>query len=310
MRTAWVTRRASLVAGGVALFISVGACQQGSAPGAGAAAGAGAEHANALYDEGLSWAKKAETAPLPTPPPLAAPLPRGAEPPPAPEFKPEEIQAVSFFEKAIAAEPTDARPHLALALLLGPHALHRLELEEQAVWRKKPARGKGRATPPPPVATPDPSGIDYSVARIVRLYQAGIQNEPSRQPVEQLVTFAIQAKDLEAAEGGLQELVKRVKESPEPFLRYGDFMLNVKKDNDGAIEQYRQALIWRPDDEATRAKVAGIYIDMGAEAYAQKQYAIAQTHFANAVKYVTDKTSPQGVKVQDYLTRLREIRGR
>jgi len=294
----------------VAMALALCACQKGSTPAGGAGAGAGAEHANASYDEGVSWAHKAETAPLPTPPPLTAPLPKGAEPPPAPEFKPEEIQAVSFFEKAIAAEPTDPRPHLALAHLLGPHALHRIEIEEQAAWKKKPVRGKGKPTPPPPVATPDPSGIDYSVARVVRAYQAAIESDPSRQPVEALVAFAIQAKDLEAAEGGLQELVKRMKESPEPFLRYGDFMLNVKKDADGAIEQYRQALIWRPDDEATRSKVAGIYIDMGAEAYAQKQYAIAQTHFNNAVKYVTDKTSPQGVKVEGYLARLREIRGR
>ncbi len=84
----------------------------------------------------------------------------------------------------------------------------------------------------------------------------------------------------------------------------------MKKDPDGAIEQYRQALIWKPDDEATRAKIAGIYIDMGAEAYAQKQYAIAQSRFADAAKYVTDKASPQGQEVQDYLARLREIRGR
>ena len=307
MRTVWAVRSAAAL---VTALVLCG-CQGAGVPGGGAAAGgAGPEHANAMYDEGVSWAKKAEMAPLPTPPPLTAPLPKGAEPPPAPEFKPEEVQAVSFFEKAIAAEPSDPRPHLALAHLLAPHSLHRIELEEQAAWRKKPPRGKGRATPPPPPPTPDPSGIDYTVARVVRAYQAAIQNDPSRQPVEALVTFAIQAKDLESAEGALQELVKRVKESPEPFLRYGDFMLNVKKDQDGAIEQYRQALIWRPDDEATRAKVAGIYIGMGAEAYAQKQYAIAQTHFANAVKYVTDKTSPEGVKVQDYLTRLREIRGR
>jgi tetratricopeptide (TPR) repeat protein len=287
------------------------ACQrQAVSTGGGAAPGAGAEHANALFDEGASWAKKAETAPLPTPPPVLSPLPKGAEPPPAPEFKPEEVQAVSFFEKAIAAQPDDPRPHMALAVLLAPHAVHRLEVEEQAAWRKKPVRGKVKATPPP-VPTPDPSGIDYSVGRIVRSYEAAIQNSPNtRQPVESLIDFAVQVKDLEAAEGALQELVKRVKESPEPFLRYGDFLLNVKKDPEGAIEQYRQALIWRPDDEATRAKVAGIYIDMGADAYGQKQYGIAQSRFVDAAKYVTDKTSPQGLKLQDYQRRLREIRGR
>lgn len=298
---------------GIALMAAVVAvaCQGRPAPpGGGTGDGGHSERNNASYDEGVSWAKKAETAPLPTPPPVLSPLPRGAEPPPAPEFKPEEIQAVAAFERAIAAQPDDPRPHLALADLLAPHAIHRKEVEEQAAWRKKPVRGRGKAAPAPP-PTPDPGGIDYSVARIVRAYEAAIQNDPqARQPVEAMVAFAVQAKEIEAGESALQELVKRVKESPEPFLRYGDFLLNVKKDPDGAIEQYRQALIWRPDDESTRAKVAGIYIDMGAQAYGQKQYAIAQSRFAEAVKYVTDKSSPQGVRVQDYLSRLREIRGR
>ena len=299
--------------GALILAALAAACQRQGAPGGGAGSGSGGqvEHANPAYDEGLSWAKKAETAPLPTPPPLLAPLPKGAEPPPAPEFKPEELQAVAAFEKAIAAQPNDPRPHLALAQLLAPHAVHRREVEEQASWKKQPKRPvRGKATPPPP-PTPDPNGIDFSVQRIVREYEGAIQDDPTaRQPVESLVAFAVQVKNLEAAEGALQELVKRVKESPEPFLRYGDFLLNVKKDREAAIEQYRQALIWRPDDEATRARVAGIYIDMGSEAYGQKQYAIAQSRFNEAVKYVTDKTSPQGLKLQDYLARIREIRGR
>jgi tetratricopeptide (TPR) repeat protein len=285
------------------------ACQGKAPPGGGGGAagrGAGMQPANPAYDEGMEWVRKAETAPLPTPPPLLSPLPKGALPPPAPEFKPEEIQAVALFEKAIAERPNDPRPHLAVAELLGPHAIHRQEQLEQAAWRKKPARGKPAAPP-----TPDTGGVDCSVERIVREYGAAIEDDPSsRAPVEALISFAVHVKELDAAEGALQELVKRVKESPEPFLRYGDFLLTVKKDPEAAIEQYRQALIWTPDDEATRAKVAGIYVDMGAQAYAAKQYAIAQARFNEAAKYVTDKNSPQGLKVQDYQARLREIRGR
>ena len=48
----------------------------------------------------------------------------------------------------------------------------------------------------------------------------------------------------------------------------------------------------------------------GAKAYGQKQYAIAQSRFNDAVKYVPDKNSPQGLKLQDYQARIREIRGR
>ena len=297
--------------GGTLLLAALAAACQGRAPvgsGEGGAAGAAGTQANPAYDQGMEWVRKAETAPLPTPPPLLSPLPKGAVPPPAPEFKPEEIQAVSLFEKAIAERPNDPRPHLALAELLAPHAVHRREQLEQATWKKKPARGK--PTPPPPPA-PDAGGVDYSVERIVREYRAAIEDDPkSPAPVEALVSFAVNVQELDAAEGALQELVKRVKESPEPFRRYGDFMLNVKKDQEGAIEQYRQALIWKADDEATRSKVAGIYIDMGSAAYAQKQYAIAQSRFNDAAKYVTDKASPQGLRLQDYQARLREIRSR
>ena len=284
------------------------ACQGRTPPGGDAGTrGAGAQAPNAAYDEGVEWARKAQTAPLPTPPPMLSSLPKGALPPPAPEFKPEEIQAVASFEQAIAAQPNDPRPHLALAELLAPHAVERHEALEQATWKKKPARGKAPYPPP----TPDPAGIDLSVELIARSYAAAIANDPgARAPVEALIAFAIRVKQLDAAEGAFHELVKRVKESPEPFLRYGDFLLDVKKDPDAAIEQYRQALIWRPDDEATRAKVAGIYIDMGSAAYTNRQYGIAQSHFTQAAKYVTDKASPEGRKLQDYVARLREIRGR
>jgi hypothetical protein len=296
---------------GALVFSALAAACQGQTPSgdAGGRGPAAAQPPHPAYDEGLEWVRKAETAPLPTPPPLAAPLPKGALPPPAPEFKQEEIEAVAAFERAISARPDDPRPHLALAQLLAPHAIHRHEVEEQAAW-KKPAPKRGRKPPTPP-PTPDPGGVDFSAERIIGDYQAAVENDPtSRAPVEALVDFAVRVKRLDAAEGALQELVKRVRESPEPFLRYGDFLATVKNDPNGAIEQYRQALIWKPDDEATRGKIAGIYIAMGAEAYAKKQYAIAQSRFADAAKYVTDKTSPQGLKVQDYQARLREIRGR
>src|SRR5258706_10489174 len=96
----------------------------------------GASDPEALGLQGRAWAKKAEMAPLPTPPALATPLPRRAAPPAAPEFKFEELQAIDCFERAVAAKPDLAAAHLALAEGLGPPALaHR--------------RG-GAANPPPP----------------------------------------------------------------------------------------------------------------------------------------------------------------
>src|SRR4249920_2913735 len=54
--------------------------------------GARTQDADTLYLLGRLWARKAVTAPLPTPPPALSP---GGPLPPAPEFKPEEIQAIS-----------------------------------------------------------------------------------------------------------------------------------------------------------------------------------------------------------------------
>src|SRR5262245_54545092 len=75
---------------------------------------------DSLYYQGVIWAKKAETAPLPTPPPLATPLPRGAEPPPPPEFKPEELSALELYQKAVAARPDHPQASLGIAQLLAP----------------------------------------------------------------------------------------------------------------------------------------------------------------------------------------------
>jgi Tfp pilus assembly protein PilF len=109
-------------------------------------------------------------------------------------------------------------------------------------------------------------------------------------------------------EWGLQEMIKRDKERPDPYVNYGDFLASQKQDVTGAVEQYRQALIWRPDDEATRAKIADIYINLGREHFAKQQYAAAEQRLTEAQKFVSDKNSPQGIKIKDLASRLALIR--
>jgi hypothetical protein len=75
-----------------------------------------------------------------------------------------------------------------------------------------------------------------------------------------------------------------------------------------AVDQYRQALIWRPDDDETRGKIADVFIAQGIAHYQKQEYAVAEARFAEADKYVTDRTTPRGIKIQDYLGRLRSIR--
>jgi len=260
-------------------------------------AGSGPE---ALYYTGLAWARKAELAPLPTPPPLPASAPRGGHPPPAPQFKPEELQAMEFFERTLAAQPGHPGASLGVGDLLAPHSLRRYS-RPQATSAKR--RGN-RATEPAA-----PQGPDCRPERVIQAYRAATEGDPaSRESVEKLIDFSMRVGRVDDADQGLQELLRREKERPEPFIRYGDFLLNVKKEPMAAIDQYRQALIWRPDDEATRARIADIYITQGIEHYGRNEYAVAEARFLDAQKWVADPRSPQGLRIQDYTGKLRAIR--
>jgi tetratricopeptide (TPR) repeat protein len=254
---------------------------------------------DSLYYQGRVWAKKAESAPLPTPPPPPVPAPRGWQPPPAPEFKPEEIQAAQLYERAIAAKPDNAAAHLALSQLLAPHAAHQYDLAEDAARHKKS---------PVPAA---PLPIDASVDKVIRGYQIAMQADPtSPTPVEEIIRFGRRIGRLDAAEAGFKEMVRRKKEreTAEPLARYGDFLSEEKKDPLAAIEQYRESLIWIPDNDAVRGKVASIYLKMAADAFAKQQYKVTEDFLRDAAKYITDRASVQGQMLDDYRARLRAIR--
>lgn len=261
---------------------------------------------DALYYQGVAWAKKAETAPLPTPPPVASPLPRGATHPPAPEFKPEELQALQCFEKAVAAQPTHSQAHLALAQLLVPHAVHAHDAEEAR--RRPPRKGKGSA--PEPAQSQVSQGEDFSPERVIRAFQMAVRNDPdSPKAVEAMIAFATRVGRLDAAEEGYRELVRREKEKPAaPLVKYGDFLAKDKKDGAAAIEQYSQALIWAPEDDETRGRIADIYMGMGAENLAKGEFATAEVRFKTAQKYITDRSSPRGLQLQGYVDRIRALR--
>jgi tetratricopeptide (TPR) repeat protein len=265
------------------------------------------EDPEALYDLGRVWAKKAEAAPLPTPPPPPSPVPPGWEPPPAPEFKHEELQAVGFFQRAIAARPDHGPAQLALAQLVAPHAIRQHERVAEA---KHPPGRRGRKAAPPP--QPDLGGVDVSPARVVRSFEAAVQVSPPLEgALEGLIRFADRVGDLDATDRAHREVIKRAgpnRESAEPLVRYGDFLRGVRKDPAAAIEQYRQALIWRPDDDATRGKLADIFIDEGIANYEKQQYATAEARFTDAARFLTDQTSPEAVKVREYRAKLAAIR--
>jgi tetratricopeptide (TPR) repeat protein len=267
---------------------------------------------DAAYVLGEAWSKKAESAPLPLPAPLPPDAQRGAVPV-TPEFKPEELHAIEAYEKAIAGKPDDPRPKVGLARLLTPHAQRQYDASLAPPPASKPGKpgrtSRGRA--PEPTATPAPvvaSGPDFSPARVSGLLRAAAAKATSVDPIEALYAFAVRVGQLEDADWALQERIRREKENPEHLLRYGDFLRQVKKNPDAAVEQYRQALIWRPDDAVAKSRIGDIYIDAGNTHYQNGEYALAEARYLDAVKWVPDKQSEQGQRLQHEIDKVRRLR--
>jgi tetratricopeptide (TPR) repeat protein len=231
----------------------------------------------ALYLLGRAWAGKAQTAPVPTPAPGSA-APAGSL------LKPEEQQALAFYERATAARPDHAGAHLATAQLLAPHAL-------------LGARAEGKA--------------DSSVDRVLRSFDDALQADPAGTvAVEEMIRFATAAGRVSAADGGFQELVRRRREDPDVLVRYGDFLAGPAGNADGALARYAQALIWRPDDTAIRLKMAEIHLAAASALLAKMQYAAAEARLRDARRFVVDPASPQAARLRELEGRIRDIRGR
>ena len=237
-----------------------------------------------LYLLGRAWAGKAQAAPVPTPAPGSA-VPTGAA------LKPEEEQALAFLERATAARPDHAGAHLETARLLAPRAL------VAAGARGSGARAGG--------------GADAGVDRVLRSFGDAIQADPAGiVAVEELIRFAVAAGNASAAEGGFQELVRRRREDPVVLVRYGDFLAGPGGNPDGALARYAQALIWRPDDQATRLKMAEIHLAAASALLVNLQYAAAEARLRDARRFVVDPASPQAARLRELDGRIRDIRGR
>jgi tetratricopeptide (TPR) repeat protein len=246
--------------------------------------------------QGLIWSQKAAAAPVPTPDPNVP----GSHPP---EFKTEELRAIDLFERARSADPSLAEAHRGLATLLAPHAVRRHELA--AAKRRK--RRRLRAPAPEPGAEPGP---DFSVARVAELYRAAVQAEtPGTTALREYLQFAQRLGDMESTEWALNALIERDREDPDNLVAFADFLYTQRKDRHRAIDYYRQALIWRPDDTDLKGRVADLYIELGREHYDATQWAAALTMFQEAEKYVQGSTSPQAIMVREYLGKLGSIRG-
>jgi tetratricopeptide (TPR) repeat protein len=289
----------------VALLIAAAACSR--EPGGGSKGGDGLAEARSLlserrYDDALArlgdaadpeaaylagraWAGKAESAPLPIGTPGGPPV-----------LKPEEERALGFYERAVAARPGFAEAHVGIAELLAPHAA--------AAARPAPVpRGKPGAAV---AAAPDPL-----VDRVLSSYGNAMQSDlAGTQAAEALIAFATRVGRTSEADAAFQELVRRRREDQALLVRYGDFLAGPAGKPEAALAQYAQALIWKPDDTATKLKMAEIHLAAAAAYLRDLQYVQAEARLKYARRYTVDPASPQAKRLAELEGRVREIRGR
>lgn len=202
----------------------------------------------------------------------------------------EEQQALSFLEKAVQARPDHAGAHLAIGELLAPHVL------------AKAGGGGGTGATPGPGVTVD---------RVLAAYGAAIQADPAdTEAVERLIQFASRVERVAEVEAAYREWVRRDRENPEVLVRFGDFLAGPGQNPQEAMGVYAQALMWRPDDEATRLKIADIHMTAAQELLEADQYARAEARLREARKYVGSGPSPQATRMRALEARLADASGR
>jgi tetratricopeptide (TPR) repeat protein len=207
------------------------------------------------------------------------------------------------LERAVAARPDLAAAHLALADVLGPHALRRAATERLASSRGRSAR---RKDDPPAVAS-----SDATVERVLQAYRRAAQADATSQPVvDAWIDFARKAGRLDEADAGFQQLLVRDKENAAPFVRYGDFLLTERKDEIGAINAYSRALIWQPNLVEAKARIADIYLTQAAGHFARTEFASAEARLADARRYIAAGESPQAARLRQIQAQLGQIRSR
>jgi tetratricopeptide (TPR) repeat protein len=249
---------------------------QGDYDGALARLGGGTD-AESLYLLGRAWAGKAAA---------TTPAPDGT-------LGPEEVQALDFLERAVAAEPNHADAHLAIGNLLAPHVRSTDGVE---------------GTTGTPAGTP---GSGVGAARVLQAYGAAVQADPAdTASVEALIRFATRVGRPREAEAGFQELVRRDRENPDVLVRFGDFLTGPGQDPEAALGVYAQALIWRPDDTVTRLKIADIHLEAARGHVERREFVAAEARLREARKFVVDPASPQARTLREVESDLADLSGR
>ena len=230
----------------------------------------GAADAESLYLLGSAWAGKARL------------TGRGG----SDQLSPEETQALAFLERAVLARPDHMAAHLEIAELLAPYAVA--------------AQGAAAG-----------AGAGVSVDRVLGAYGAAVQADPeATEALEALIEFATRVGRLPEIEAGYREWMRRDRENAEVLVRFGDFLAGPRQDPEEAQGVYAQALMWRPDDDTTRLKIADINIEAARGYLERDQYAAAAARLREARKYVGTAASAQATRLREIEARLADASGR
>ncbi len=218
---------------------------------------------------------------------------------------PQEAMALHLLDRAVAAQPDLAEAHLAIAVLLEPGALEWLAARGEARSSPGGDGSRGRANPSPP---PDPLlGPD----RVLQEYRRAAHADRTSVPiVEAWLKMSLAAGRPEESEVALQELVVRRPRDPDPLVRYGDFLRDVRGDTGGALERYGQALIWHPEDEGIKMRIVGVYLDLADQHLRSREYGAADQRLRDASRYTPSPGSPMERRYVALSQKLAEIRRR
>jgi hypothetical protein len=221
-------------------------------------------------------------------------------PPVSAVLTPEATQARDALAALIAKQPDNGEVHLALAQLLAPYALVGL-LEPTPTPEPPPAEGE--VVPTQPAAPP------VEPAEVVAEFEAAAGLEASRSAaLDGFVAFCREANCLDAVDATFRKLLEASPEDPHLPAGYGDFLVNEMGDREGAIEQYRVALIWRPDDTDLRSRVARVHLARAFDHLEWGEYPQAENAFEESKAWISSTGSPEWARLQEGIARLDRIR--
>jgi len=188
------------------------------------------------------------------------------------------IQGIVRLDAIISKEGAP----LSLEIISGHPLLQQSALQAVSQWRYKPTLLNGQPVEvvttvdvvftldgsigtPPPVVAP--------AVEIARLREAITQKPEDERLRFSLAVALMRNSEMDAAIATMRESVRLHPEDSQTHARLAQFLLNEKYDYDGAVAEYREALLRKPDDPWACASLARAHESVYDYGQAVQQYA-------------------------------------